>query len=256
MSPSSSSGREESLKVENGLFLSGVKLEAASNWVPLLVTTVPKAISSLDDRLEVTRVEVTKTMLMDDIERVSSVRPTTVKLFGYQRFGAPHRTWTAFYSNTTRLSFRVFDESRVAAKFKKQHPIDFCNRLNIHHSRKSYSRTPCCRNRGPTLHVQNESKTLTRCGNCGGPHRSDILKCLARPNRAEAPTKEQLKIYRQAGDREYQLLVPVKADESKTAAAVEAVFPSTSGEVCYSTCRTEDIHMSTAEEQAGDEMHL
>ncbi|KAI0999189.1 hypothetical protein K3495_g9008 [Podosphaera aphanis] len=34
-----------------------------------------------------------------------------------------------------------------------------------------------------------------------GPHRSDSVKCLARPNRVGAPTKGQLKIYRQTGDR-------------------------------------------------------
>ncbi|KAI1003155.1 hypothetical protein K3495_g5054 [Podosphaera aphanis] len=111
LSPSSSSAREELLKAENSLFLSGAKLEAASNWVPLLIPTVPIAISRLDDRLEVTRLEATKTMLMDEIEQLSSVRPATVKLFGYQIFSAPHRTWMAFFSKAPHPGFRVFDES-------------------------------------------------------------------------------------------------------------------------------------------------
>ncbi len=251
LSPSSSSAREELLKAENGLFLSGAKLEAASNWVQLLIPTVPTTISRLDDRLEVTRLEVTKTMLMDEIERVTSVRPVTVKLFGYQRFGAPHRTWMAFFSKAPRPGFRVFDESGMAAKFKKQRAIDFCKRCNGHHSYKTCSRAPSCGNCGSTMHAEDECKAPTRCRNCGGPHRSDSVKCLARPNRAGAPTKEQLKIYRQVGDREYQLLVRVKAAESKAAAAA-----STSIQDSSSISTTEDIQASPAEEQAGDEMRL
>ncbi|KAI1007089.1 hypothetical protein K3495_g1121 [Podosphaera aphanis] len=106
------------------------------------------------------------------------------------------------------------------------------------------------------MHVQDECKALTRCRTCGGPHRSDSVKCLARPNRAGAPTKESLKIYRQAGDREHQWLVCVKAAESKTAAAVEAATASTSGQDYNCTCTTEDVQVPPAEEQAGVEMHL
>ena len=91
------------------------------------------------------------------------------------------------------------------------------------------------------MHAQEECKALTRCRNCGGPHRSDSVKCLARPNRAGAPTKEQLKIYRQVGDREYQLLVRVKAVELKAAAAVEAAAASTSSQDSISTSTTENI---------------
>ncbi|KAI0994567.1 hypothetical protein K3495_g13614, partial [Podosphaera aphanis] len=177
LSPSSSSAKDELLKAENGLFLSGTKLEAASNWVQLLIPTVPTTISRLDDRLEVTRLEVTKTMLMDEIERVTSVRPVTVKLFGYQRFGAPHRIWMAFFSKAPRPGFRVFDESGMAANFKKQRAIDFW-------------------------------------------------------------------------DREFQLLVRVKAAESKAAAAMEAAAASTSSQDSISTSTTENIQASPAEEEA------
>ncbi|KAI0994593.1 hypothetical protein K3495_g13588 [Podosphaera aphanis] len=59
----------------------------------------------------------------------------------------------------------------------------------------------------------------TKCRNCGGLHRSDSRKCLARPTRSGAPTKEQLKIYRQAGEREYQATIRAKAAEELAASA-------------------------------------
>ena len=59
----------------------------------------------------------------------------------------------------------------------------------------------------------------TKCRNCGGPHRSDSRKCLARPTRSGAPTKEQLKTYRLAGEREYQALLRAKAAEESAATA-------------------------------------
>lgn len=106
------------------------------------------------------------------------------------------------------------------------------------------------------MHAEDECRAPTRCRNCGGPHRSDSVKCLARLNRAGAPTKEQLKIYRQVGDREYQLLVRVKVAVSKAAAAAEAAAASTSSQDSSNTSTTEDIQASSAEEEAGDEMRL
>lgn len=100
------------------------------------------ATSRLNDRLEVTRIEVKRTMLMDEIERVSSVRPATVKLFGYQTFGASHRTWMAFFSRAPRPGFRVFDESGMSVKLKKQQTIDFCIVATVTTPTKSAPRHP------------------------------------------------------------------------------------------------------------------
>lgn len=66
----------------------------------------------------------------------------------------------------------------------------------------------------------------TKCRNCGGPHRSESRKCLARPTRHGAPTREQLKIYRQAGDREFQAAIRARAAEQK-ASELEAAFLET-----------------------------
>ncbi|KHJ33975.1 putative eka-like protein [Erysiphe necator] len=67
-------------------------------------------------------------MLANEIERVSSKRPAFVKLYGTLKPDALHRTWMAFFTDTPRVGFRVFDESRVTKVFKKKQPIEFCKR--------------------------------------------------------------------------------------------------------------------------------
>ncbi|KHJ30558.1 putative eka-like protein [Erysiphe necator] len=59
----------------------------------------------------------------------------------------------------------------------------------------------------------------TKCRNCGGPHRSNSRRCFACPTRSGTATKEQLKIYLQAREREYQAVLRAKAGEESTAAA-------------------------------------
>ncbi|POS84001.1 hypothetical protein EPUL_006047 [Erysiphe pulchra] len=115
LSPSNTEARETILKAGNGLFLSGAKLEPATNWIPILIPTVPSTI-----RLEQGQVDVSNKMLADEIERVCSVRPAYVKLYGRNKLEASHRTWMAFFEKAPRSGFRVFDESGVARIFKKQ----------------------------------------------------------------------------------------------------------------------------------------
>ncbi|POS83591.1 hypothetical protein EPUL_004307 [Erysiphe pulchra] len=159
--------------------------------------------------------EVTKMMLANEIARVSSVRPEALKLFGNQKPDASHRTWLALFTKAPKPGLRVFDESGVTSVFKKQVPIEFCKRCNGHHSSKFCSRVPSCGNYGSNMHTQDTCIAATRCRNCGGPHRSDNRKCLARPTCHGAPTKEKLKVYRQAGDRESQAAVRARAAEEK-----------------------------------------
>ncbi|POS82000.1 hypothetical protein EPUL_006565 [Erysiphe pulchra] len=79
--------REDILSAAGGLFMSGASLEPASNWISVLMPTVPKTIVTIDGH-----VEVSKSMLMNEIERVSSKRPALVKLYGTKNPEAPHRT--------------------------------------------------------------------------------------------------------------------------------------------------------------------
>lgn len=61
------------------------KLEAASNWTPIRVLIIWKSIQILEGR-----VEVTKEILSDEIDRVSLVRPASLRDFGRNSPGAHH----------------------------------------------------------------------------------------------------------------------------------------------------------------------
>ncbi|KHJ30389.1 putative eka-like protein [Erysiphe necator] len=137
LSPCSTKARDKIFNAGNGFFLSGAKLEAATNWVSVLIPTVPAFICK-----EQGVVEVSNTLLTDEVERVCSVRPAHLKLYGRNKAEAPHRTWMAFFSKAPRGSFKVFDESGVARPFKKQQPLEFCKRCNGHHPTKNCSRAP------------------------------------------------------------------------------------------------------------------
>ncbi|KHJ30706.1 putative eka-like protein [Erysiphe necator] len=147
------------------------------------------------------------------------MRPSFLKLYGRNVLEAPHRTWMAFFTKAPRPGFRVFDESGVMRNFKKQQSPEFCKRCNGHHPPKNCSRAPSCGNCGSTMHSEDLCMAQTRCKNCGGPHRSDSKKCLARPTRSGLPSKEQLKTYRQAGEREYQAILRANAAEKMATTA-------------------------------------
>ncbi|POS86573.1 hypothetical protein EPUL_001469 [Erysiphe pulchra] len=115
------------LNAGNGLFLLGAKLEAATNWIPVIVPAMPSTI-----RKEQGEVVVSKSMLIDEIKRVCSIRPAHVKLYGGNKAEAPHRTWMAYFPKAPRANFRVFDESEIARQFKKQQPCYGFNPLQRH----------------------------------------------------------------------------------------------------------------------------
>ncbi|POS83969.1 hypothetical protein EPUL_005717 [Erysiphe pulchra] len=77
ISPYSSGARGALLRTNIGLLDTGVKLEPASNWAPLLVPTVPKLICTIQ-----VQTEVTKEMLASEIECVTSIHPTFVRYYG------------------------------------------------------------------------------------------------------------------------------------------------------------------------------
>ncbi|KAI1005500.1 hypothetical protein K3495_g2710, partial [Podosphaera aphanis] len=240
LSPCSTEAREQLLKAAGGLFLSKAKLEPATQWVPLLIPTVPRSIYTMDGNKE-----VTNQMLADEIERITSVRPEALKIYGNQKPEAPYRTWLALFTKAPRPGFRVFDESGLSSIFKKQKPIEFCKRCNGHHAAKSCSRAPSCGNCGSTMHIEDKCMAATKCRNCGGPHRSESRKCLARPTRHGAPTREQLKIYRQAGDREFQAAIRARAAEQK-ASELEAAFLETEKAGDTEIITDEDVEVGNA----------
>ncbi|KHJ34547.1 putative eka-like protein [Erysiphe necator] len=114
LSPCNDDAREKILEGQHGLFMTGAKLEPATSCASVTVPTVPVYIRTLQGK-----VEVRNTMLADEIERVSLIRPSFLKLYGQNNPAAPHRIWMAFFAKAPRPGFRVFDESGPALQKEK-----------------------------------------------------------------------------------------------------------------------------------------
>ncbi|POS81994.1 hypothetical protein EPUL_006669, partial [Erysiphe pulchra] len=151
LSPYNTQAREALLQTAVRLSSLGTKLESATNWTPVIIPTVLKTICTTEGSLE-----VTKSMLGDEVERVTGIRPCALKLYGHSRHEAPHRTWMAFFKKAPRPGFRVFDESGIMRNFKRKQSIDFCNRYNGHHLARNCSRAPSCGNCGSTMHAEDK----------------------------------------------------------------------------------------------------
>ncbi len=72
------------------------------------------------------------------------------------------------------------------------------------------------------MHAGQECKAPTRCRNCGGPHRSDYRKCLARLSGTSPESKEQLSIIRQCEQQEYAAVVRARAAAERAEVASDA----------------------------------
>ncbi|KHJ30476.1 putative eka-like protein [Erysiphe necator] len=251
LTSSRTEARDIILNAGNGLFLSGAKLEPATNWVSVLIPTVPYKI-----RKQQGEVEISSSLLSDKIERLCSVRPAHVKLYGGNKPEAPHRTWIAFFETAPRNGFRVFDESGIARNFKKPQSLEFCKRCNGHRPAKNCSRAPSCGNCGSTNHSESVCMAATKCRNCGGPHRSDSRRCLARPTRSGAPTKEQMRSYRQAGDREYLAVHRARAAEENADTVKCTNANPTDSQGSKNTIITDNIQASPVENSTDDARRL
>ncbi|POS84361.1 hypothetical protein EPUL_004953 [Erysiphe pulchra] len=217
ISPSNSGAREAFLQTKIGLLDTGAKLESGSNWVPLIVPTVPKFNRAIQGQTH----------------------------YGTSITEAPHRTWIAYFDKAPRPGFRVFDESGKATVFKKQKAIDFCKRCNVYRPTRYCFRAPSCGNCGSYMHLQNDCKAFTKCKNCGGPHRSDSHKCLARSSRYGGPTKEQLKSFRIIGE--------AKVAEQRATAVTESIVISSSQS---SEPSSSDIQQTPFEAPLDEQMRL
>ncbi|KHJ33870.1 putative eka-like protein [Erysiphe necator] len=158
----------------------------------------------------------------------------------------------AFFSKAPRCGFRVFDESGIARPFKKQQSLEFCKRCNGHHPAKNCSRAPLFGNCGSTNHATDNFLAATKCRNCGGPNRSDSRKCLARPTRSGASTKEQMRIYRHAGDREHQAVLRARAAEENAVSIENMNAELTSSQMQENTKTTDNIQASHFEDSTRD----
>ncbi|KHJ30087.1 putative eka-like protein [Erysiphe necator] len=248
LSPCSTEARDTILNAGNGLFLSGAKSEPATNWVSVQITTV---LSKTRKRQG--EVEISISLLSNEIERVCSVRPAHVKLYGRSKPEVPHKTWMGVLVKALQSGFRVFDESGIARSFKQQQPLEFCKRCNGHHPAKNCSRSLSCSNCDSTNNAADSCMTATKCRYCGGPYQPESRRCLACSTRAAALTKEQLKTYRQAGEREYQVVSRATTTDEPSATVEKNNKGLTSSQ---DSDNTDNIPASPIEISTGDAMRL
>ena len=160
----------------------------------------------------------------------------------------------ALFSKAPRAGFRVFDESGLGRPYKKRLTQEFCKRCNGHHPERNCSSASSCGNCGSKMHTQDACMAPTKCRNCGGPYRSDSRLCLARPTRSGVPTKEQLKTYRQAGEREFQALARAREAEQKATTVENIVSPTT--EISSTDQVVSEPQAAPVEVSTGDAMRL
>lgn len=96
----------------------------------------------------------------------------------------------------------------------------------------------------------------TKCRNCGGPHRSDSRRCLARPTGLVAPTKEQVKTFRQVREREYQAVLRAINTEESAHSAENIKFDLTCSQDLEADGDIDNIPASPIENLTGDAMRL
>ena len=72
------------------------------------------------------------------------------------------------------------------------------------------------------MHSEAECKALTKCHNCGGPHRSDSRASQVRPKKSGSVTKEQLAWIRQIEQGEFSKVAGARAAAKKAEEAIIA----------------------------------
>ncbi|POS86625.1 hypothetical protein EPUL_003798 [Erysiphe pulchra] len=234
LSPCKNEAREAILTAANGLFMTGARLDQATNWIRVIIPIVTTSI-----RKEHREIEVSSSMLIEEVERVCSIRPTHVKLYGRNKAEAPHRTWMAFFSKLPRKGFRVFDESGIAQQFKKQKPLEFCIRFN--------------------------GLILKRTA--PGHRRMEIVALPTTPKNSAwlLPSTEivearialtQIKTYRQAGEREYQAVILAKAAEESAAPVDKLNSDLASSQISEVDVDIDNIPASSVENSTGGALRL
>lgn len=120
LSPYSTEARKKILNAGNGLSLTGAKLEAATNWVTVLIPTALAVI-----RKELGKVEVINIMLADEVGRVCSIWLAHSKLYGGNKAEAPHRTWIAFFRKLHAAVLKYSTNLELRGLLKSSNRLDF-----------------------------------------------------------------------------------------------------------------------------------
>ncbi|POS82223.1 hypothetical protein EPUL_005744 [Erysiphe pulchra] len=111
--------------------------------------------------------------------------------------------------------------------------------------------TLSCGNCGLTNHNIDKYIAAIKCKNCGGPHCAVSLRYLARPTHSGAPSKEQQKIYRQTGEREYQAVLRARIIEKNVATAESIKIDLTSSQIIEISSSVDHIYATPDEVSTG-----
>ena len=164
--------------------------------------------------------------MADEVNQATKCITSKIRLHGSTRSGSIYRSWLALFPKNAapRPGFRLFGESGAAVPLTPRQTVQQCKRCPGYHATHGCSRAPACLNCGSVQHTLSECTSSLRCRNCGGPHRSDDRKCLARPTRAGPITKEQLEKIRQISQKEFAATARANATRrrAEVAEATEA----------------------------------
>ncbi|CCU78249.1 EKA-like protein [Blumeria hordei DH14] len=211
--------RQEMLDASSKLASENVKLEASSDLVALQIPNVPVSIVTEHGPRAVDAGWVSTKILS-----TTGALPIQVRPHGTCRPGAPYQNWHALFSRdcAPRAGFRIFDESGMATIHKPRRQIEQCKRCMGFHTTRGCSRAPACWNCGFNMHSESECKALTKCRNCGGPHRSDYRDCQVRPRKSGPVTKEQLARIRHLDQGKFTVAARARAAAKKAEEAIVA----------------------------------
>ncbi|CCU78149.1 EKA-like protein [Blumeria hordei DH14] len=211
--------RQETLDGSLKLASENVKLEASSDLVALQMPNVPVSLVTVCGPRAVDARWVSAKILS-----TTGALPTQVRPHGTCRPGAPYQNWHALFSRdcAPRAGFRIFYESGMATIHKPCHQIEQCKRCLGFHTTRGCSRAPACWNCGSNMHSEYKCKALTKCRNCGGPHRSDSRDCQVRPRKSGPVTKEQLARIRHLEQGKFTVAARARAAAKKAEEAIVA----------------------------------
>lgn len=250
LSPNRTEARETIIKAGNSL-LSGAKLEPATNWIPVIIPTVPSSIREMQGEIE-----ASSSVIIDEVDRVCSIQLFHAKLYGGNKAEAPHRAWIVYFSKAPRVGFRIFDVSGIVRPLKKQQPLELYNLCNGHHPTISCSRAPSYGNCHLSSHTEEICMAATKCKNSGSPRSLDSRRFLAHPTRSGAPTKEKMMTYRQAGEKVYIAVLRAKTAEESAASAENVNIDLTRSQESDIDIYSNNIPASPIEYSTGGSLRL
>ena len=105
--------------------------------------------------------------------------------------------------------------------------VDKLNSVNAVWASTPLVVAPACWNCGSNMQSEADCKALTKCRNCGGPHRSDSWDCQVRFRKSGPVTKEQLAWIRHLEQGKFAEAARARAAAKKAEEAIVAAAKDT-----------------------------